>query len=171
MSRPKTALNPIRADRVKAMIDRENISQSEFADRVHLTQQAISRIVNLKTALTEETARDMIKAFPRYRLEWLLGLDDYMSESDLFDDYMSRIDKEHDTNVYIVRQLAALHGVDVTLYSAGMLHANGKVEDDYTVSRDGRQTTITYSDLTDLIADLAALTKSRLTRIIDRANQ
>lgn len=171
MSRPKTPINPKRAERVKTMIDRENISQSEFADRVHLTQQAISRIINMKTALIEATARDMIEAFPGYRLEWLLGLDDYMTESDLFDAYIARIDKEHDTNVYIVRQLAALHGVDVTLYTAGMLHANGKVEDDYIVRRDGRQTTITYSDLTDLIADLAALTESRLTRIIDRANQ
>jgi len=87
MSRPKTDINPLRAERVKTMISREGISQSDFAARVPLTQQAISRIVNLKTALTEETAAAIIRAYPRYRIEWLLGYDGVMTHEDEWDNY------------------------------------------------------------------------------------
>jgi len=171
MSRPKTDINPIRANRVKTIIDREDMSQSDFAARVPLTQQAISRIVNMKTALTEETAAAIIRAYPRYRLEWLLGYDDYMSESDQFDDFVSRINEEHDNNVFAVRHLAKLRHIDLDLYASGHLHANGVVEDDYIARIGDRQVSLTYSDLTDLIDDLAALTESRLKRIAAKANQ
>lgn len=169
MSKPKTDLNPVRALRVKTIIEREGINQTEFAARVHLTQQAVSRIVNMKTALVEGTARDMVKAFPRYRLEWLLGLDDYMSESDQFDAFVSRLNEDHDNNAVVVRHLAKLRNIDVTLYRSGFIHANGVVEDDYIVRIGDKESIVTYSDLTDLIADLAALTESRLSRIISKA--
>lgn len=91
MSRPKTDINPLRAERVKTMISREGISQSDFAARVPLTQQAISRIVNLKTALTEETAAAIIRAYPIYRIEWLLGFDNYMTINDLKSDYIKNL--------------------------------------------------------------------------------
>lgn len=79
MSRKKTEINPIRAERVKKLIEREGISQIDFANRIFQTQQNVSRIINLKTALTEETARLIIEAFPEYRIEWLLGYDDSMT--------------------------------------------------------------------------------------------
>lgn len=79
MSRKKTEINPIRAERVKKLIEREKISQVDFASRIFQTQQNVSRILNLKTALTEETARDIVTAFPEYRIEWLLGYDDSMT--------------------------------------------------------------------------------------------
>ena len=76
MSRKKTEINPIRAERVKLLISREHITQTEFAERIDMTQQNISRIVQLKQPLTEETARRIIGRFPDYRIEWLLGYDD-----------------------------------------------------------------------------------------------
>ena len=84
MGRKKTEINPIRAERVKKLIEREKrinpkFSQTELAGRINMTQQNISRIINQKTALTEETARDIVKAFPKYRIEWLLGYDDDMT--------------------------------------------------------------------------------------------
>ena len=82
MSRQKTEINPVRAERVKILIDRENIKQTEFAKRIFQTQQNVSRIVQKKQPLTEETARQIVKAFPEYRIEWLLGDDDHMTATD-----------------------------------------------------------------------------------------
>ena len=169
MSKPKTDLNPVRALRVKTIIEREGINQTEFAARVHLTQQAVSRIVNMKTALVEGTARDIVKAFPDYSLLWLLGLSDDMTEADEFYSHYARINKIHDDNVYTVRHLAKLHGVEVVPYRTGFIHSNGVVEDDFIVRIGDKESIVTYSDLTDLIADLAALTESRLSRIIAKA--
>lgn len=104
MSRPKTEINPIRAERLNTLIKRLKITQQELADRSFHSQQNISRIINLKCALTEETARAIIKAADRivderqaaqagitieeygnystFRIEWLLGYDDAMTVDD-----------------------------------------------------------------------------------------
>ena len=79
MSRTKTEINPKRAENVKKLIEAEKITQTELADRIHMTQQNISRIVQMKQPLTEETARLIIEAFPDYRIEWFLGYDDIMT--------------------------------------------------------------------------------------------
>lgn len=92
MSRKKTEINPIRAERVKKLIEREGISQIDFANRIFQTQQNVSRIINLKTALTEETARDIVTAFPEYRIEWLLGYDDSMTDYEWADNIQNMKD-------------------------------------------------------------------------------
>ena len=92
MSRKKTEINPIRAERVKKLIEREGISQIDFANRIFQTQQNVSRIINLKTALTEETAQDIVSAFPEYRIEWLLGYDDAMTYYDWADNIQNMKD-------------------------------------------------------------------------------
>ena len=97
MSRKKTEINPIRAERVKTLIDREGISQKDLADRIFQTQQNVSRILNLKTALTEETAHDIISAFPEYRIEWLLGFDDAMTDIEWADNVQEMKDRVADS--------------------------------------------------------------------------
>ena len=92
MSRKKTEINPIRAERVKKLIEREKISQVDFASRIFQTQQNVSRILNLKTALTEETACDIVTAFPEYRIEWLLGYDDSMTDYEWADNVQNMKD-------------------------------------------------------------------------------
>ena len=92
MSRKKTEINPIRAERVKQLIEREGISQIDFANRIFQTQQNVSRIINLKTALTEDTARDIVTAFPEYRIEWLLGYDDSMTDYEWADNIQNMKD-------------------------------------------------------------------------------
>lgn len=82
MSRKKTEINPIRAERVKTLIEREGIKQTAFAEKIHMTQQNVSRIINRKNALTEETARQIVEKFPDYRIEWLMGYDDQMTHDD-----------------------------------------------------------------------------------------
>lgn len=170
MSKTKTEINPIRAERLKVLIDREKLTQQEFAGKLFQSQQNISRIINLKTPLTESTAQDIIKLFPEYRLSWLLGIDDYMTESDAFDGLVKKLDHEHDDNIVTARHLAKLRHIDFQLYSSGMVQdENGRFLDCFLVRKDGKQAYITYDDLTDLICDLAALTESRLTRLIEKS--
>lgn len=97
MSRKKTEINPKRADNVKKLIENEKkirgkFTQTEFAEAIHQTQQNVSRILNLQTALTEETARDIVTAFPGYRIEWLLGYDDAMTDIEWADNVQNMKD-------------------------------------------------------------------------------
>lgn len=92
MSKKRTEINPLHAERIKALLKREHITQADLARAVFQTQQNICRIANGKSALTEETARMIVKAFPEYRLPWLLGLDDYPTELDLRASYILKAD-------------------------------------------------------------------------------
>lgn len=85
MSRKKTEINPKRAKNVKELIKLEGITQKELADRIGHTPQNVSNIVKMKIALTEETARDIIRAFPKYRLEWLMGYDEHKTNEEWID--------------------------------------------------------------------------------------
>ena len=113
MSRKKTEINPIRAKRLKALIDEEGLSQTDFADIIHMTQQNVSRIINLKTALTEATASEISSSFPKYSVEWLLGLSDHKNEAEAFRDNIDKMNQEGDllNNAFI--SLAALSGYRV----------------------------------------------------------
>lgn len=68
--------NQVRAKRLKEIMIREQLNQGEFAKRVGYTQQYISQIQKGKKQLSEAIARTVVRAFPDYRLEWLLGYDD-----------------------------------------------------------------------------------------------
>lgn len=117
MSRKKTEINPIRAERVKKLIEREKISQVDFASRIFQTQQNVSRILNLKTALTEETARDIVTAFPEYNVSWLLGDSDFMLKEDLRTDYIQRSHATDNACLQILdsalREVCAREGIEI----------------------------------------------------------
>ena len=77
MSRSKTEPQIIRADRLKEIIKNERLTQSSLANKIGVTQQSISRIMQGKQALTEGMAKRIVSVFPAYDVEWLLG---YKSE-------------------------------------------------------------------------------------------
>lgn len=88
MGRKKAEIIQKRAERLKILIGREkkirhgDFSQIKFAESINMTQENVSRIIQMHHALTEETARHIIEQYPDYRIEWLLGYDDYMTTAD-----------------------------------------------------------------------------------------
>lgn len=82
MSKKATPINPKRAERVKFIRKQEGLTQAEFARLTNQVQQNINRIEKMHQGLTDENAQEIIKAFPNYRIQWLLGYDDYMTTTD-----------------------------------------------------------------------------------------
>lgn len=163
MGKRRTEINPIRAERVKQIIEREGMTQQDFAKAVHHAQQNISKIINLKNALTEGTAQDIVNVFPKYNLEWLLGYSDVMLKDDLLDSICQANAKRYNDGIAAVRTLARLCDIDVSLY----YQETG--EDDLFIVRTKEKTVLVpYPVLNDLREDLAALTSSRLNRIVDK---
>lgn len=83
MARPKVEINPIRGLRLKQICEEQKITQKQLSNIIHITQQSISSMVNGTATVTVETADLVTRAFPEYRKEWLLGLDDYKTEADV----------------------------------------------------------------------------------------
>lgn len=116
MSKRATEINPIRAERVKTIIDREKINQQKLAELIFQTQQNVSRIIQKRQPLTEETARAIIRAFPAYRLQWLLGFDDVMLQDDYKRAYIDRLDAVNNAVMTLidasVREISAREGIN-----------------------------------------------------------
>lgn len=175
MSKKKTEINPIRAERVKILLDREkskdkNFTQAKFARKIYQTQQNVSRIINLKTALTEETARDIVKAFPEYRIEWLLGYDDSMTTAEQFSNAIQTANEEWSLLHKGFLSFAQLSGFQIDV---APIAGNETLEKTFQnmkehckISRDGKSVTFSVSELNDFENELCDYVEFRLSHII-----
>lgn len=167
MSRKKTEINPKRADNIKKLMKWENISQTEFAEITHQTQQNVSRIINLKTPLTEENAREIIKYFPEYRIEWLLGYDDYPTNKDLFLSMVNQTNEEGKLLDQGFFSYLKLYDYTVT---EGEVDPSGDSLVDFihnehrgvTISRNGKKVTLRLHDLIDFQNEIGEYIELRL---------
>ena len=166
MSRKKTEINPIRAERVKKIIETEGISQIDFAKRIFQTQQNVSRILNLKSALTEETAQTIVSAFPKYRIEWLLGYDDAMTTGEQFSNAIQTANEEADLLHRGFFSFAKLSGFNIDVAPIG---GNGSLEETFqnmkehcTITRDGKSVTFSLSELNAFENELCDYIEFRL---------
>ena len=163
MSRKKTEINPIRAERVKELIKRENITQIQLADRIYQSQQNISRIVQNRQPLTEETARLIVQAFPEYRIEWLLGYDEIMMKKDVIPTKYEKLRTEKDTLEKAVLSLIRLSDFDIKLKSlenAEDLH--NFLKKYCTITRDGKSITFSVEELNSFENEICDYIEFRL---------
>ena len=72
-----------RVDNVKTILKRENLTQKKFAEKIKMSPENLNRIIRLRHPLTEATAETIHVYFPTYRIEWILGYDDFMTEEEL----------------------------------------------------------------------------------------
>jgi len=166
MSRKKTEINPIRAERVKKIIETEGISQIDFAKRIFQTQQNVSRIINLKTALTEETAQTIVSAFPKYRIEWLLGYDDAMTTAEQFSNAIQTMNEEGELLHRGFMSFAKLSGFNIDV---APIAGNDTLEETFhnmkehcTIARDGKSVTFSLSELNAFENELCDYVEFRL---------
>ena len=148
MSRKKTEINPIRADRLKTLIDASGITQKQLADRIYQSQQNISRIIQKRQPLTEETARLIISAFPDFRIEWLLGYDDIMKKQDLIPTKYEKMRIEKDTLERSLFELIRLSDFSINLRSIeNLVDLHDFLKKYCTITRDGKTITFSVEDL------------------------
>ena len=109
MARPHTEIKEIRCNRLKQILEETKTTQKQLHEAINVSQQGISQMVNCKANVTSTTATAVIKLFPQYRLEWLMGFDDYKTNADV---YVSRINSLDHTDK-VVCALAELAGYNV----------------------------------------------------------
>lgn len=176
MSRPKTEINPQRALNLKTLIEREiksrkerkeKYSQTAFAKDIGHSQQNISEIINLKHGLTEETAHDIIRVFPDYRIEWLLGYDDYMTESDKLASLIKNMKEETnlmEKGLYCFLKLYGFSVAEADYKKIGdpVIDKIREVHSGITISRDGKKTTLSLTELRDFQNEIGEYIELRL---------
>lgn len=82
MAKARVEINPKSAERLKHFCESKNINQSELARIIDVTPKTISAIATQKTAMSANIAYLIKAKFNDIRVEWLMGQDEYMTESD-----------------------------------------------------------------------------------------
>lgn len=99
MSRKREIINPIRGERLRIIIKEVEGTKKgrnmRFAEKFNYTPEHISQILRGNKNLPEHFAREIVAAYPLYRIEWLLGVDDYKTLDELkkhYNDTFTSID-------------------------------------------------------------------------------
>ena len=75
MSRKKTEINPLRAERVKKIIELEKISQKDFADRTFFRHSKTSPGSSNNTSVSQKKRlRILLRLFPNIGLNGFLDM-------------------------------------------------------------------------------------------------
>lgn len=169
-----------RRERLIALMERERVNKTEMSKQIEqrtgriIAPQCIGRLVkdgDKFDNLTDTRAKDIIEAYPEYRLTWLLGYDDYMTETDAyFASLTKKHDEERDSLLYGLIAFANADGYKCSKVGNSIIIEN----------RHGERTDLSGEDLDNLIDDLAGaiggivsrriIRKLSEVRIVDKSN-
>lgn len=99
MGRKKTEIIPIRADRMRIIMEDKKLTQFEFGHRCGVSQQTISKIFGYKIPVTSALIDGVHCAFPEYSTEWIKGETDYKNADEIFQHIKSKINKSVKANI------------------------------------------------------------------------
>lgn len=68
-----------RVSAIKTILKREKLKQKDLADLLDIEPQNLSRCM-ITGKISEKMCRKIADIFPEYRIEWLLGDDDFMTD-------------------------------------------------------------------------------------------
>ena len=155
MSRKGEEFNPVCGIRVKQIIAREGLTNRAFAGLVHLSEKTVSGMVNLRQKVTEVTAKEIVKAFPEYQVEWILGYTEYMTKQEAANAYLIRLSDD----------AAALDTAIINLLKLNGWTMQAMSDKDGYVLENREENKVFELDMLEMIAlrnDLQGYTKYRL---------
>lgn len=165
-------INPIRGLRVKQLCEEQGINQTELSQRIYISQQKISEMINGKANVTETTARAIIKAFPQYRFEWLMGYDDFKTLIELNLANYQRVKHEGELLDIAFFYFAKLNGYTVEHPNFSSAHsveeAIGFVQHGYKIKKEGQSRQLSLDELRDLENDICDYIGYRLDRYMEK---
>ena len=180
MSRPKTEINPIPGQRLKQIIDEQEISQSDLSRKIHLSQQSISRMVKGLASVTDQTADLITDLFPQYRKSWLMGYDDLKTGSASLAAVFQDSQRENDLLMKGLISFATLNQISISFTSPAFQEDQQSdsvenvlqwLKDGYTISREGRSAQLSLDEMNALQNEICDFVEFKLQRIIDRQNR
>lgn len=173
MSRPRVEINVKRCKRLKQVIDETGIKQNQLAADTGISQQSISAMVQEKANVTDTTVEIIVKRFPQYSAEWLLGYSDYKNNSERFAAVVSQTQDECDlllTGLYAFSKLADYKiesnlSTSEKVYVEDMLKA---IRDTYTITHDGASIQLSIDEMNNFENEVLDLVELQLKHLFNR---
>ena len=106
-----------RAENIKTILKCEGMTQKKLAEMIYMSPENLNRIIKLRHPLTEATAETICLYFPKFRKEWLLGYDCYMTKEDFIKGYVKRSDATNNACLQVLdsalREVCAREGIEI----------------------------------------------------------
>jgi len=184
MGRKSVEIKPEWAENLNTILDEQGINQLQLSKLIHISQQTISKIMNGKASLTEDNARLIIKHFPQYRLEWLMGYDQHKTLTELYISIVSEAQHEGDTLMLGFQAFAHLNGFEIESDFPAHLEisknedATLEIDDvafeklirpKYKITRDGKAAFISAEEMNVLQNEICEYVEFKLERVLRRA--
>lgn len=177
MGNKKKEVNVESGKRLKKLIATYSIPQKVFAEMIGYTEQHLSLIVTGKRSLTIEAAK-RIAQMMNVRVEWLMGLDDYMTQHDV--DVSPQLDgmNRRKDICGAMELLARVVGYEISKLSndgekAFQILANSdgcyieEVGAEYCISKKGNKSVkLKYDEFLQLSKEIADFTEFKLNKVL-----
>ncbi len=164
MGRPKVEIKGIRGKRLKQICEEQNITQQTLSSKVYISQQAISNMVTGQANVTEVTARKVIEYISKelhfdYRFEWLMGYDDYKTESD-------KQSAEFKKQYFHWKNINSLHRAGINSFA---LSCGFEVEEsesgEWILKKDSQRVQLTMEQAINLESEISNFIEYRLNKL------
>lgn len=174
MARPKGKINPERGLRLKQICNELDITQAELAKKTHISEQAISGMINGKMNVTETTAKVIHESYPEYSFEWIMDYSKYKSD---WDEAVDKITIANEESAMIQHGIILCAKCDgYTIVSPISKIADSftvetgiaAIKEGYTIAKDGKSVNISVEDMNSLMNDINDYITYRLDRYIQK---
>ena len=168
-----------RVSAIKTLLDSEGLTQEELAGMIYVKSKKTKELVpmepqNLSRCLTsgnvsEKMCRRIAELFPGYRIEYILGYDDYPTTADLLASVLDTAKQENDIMTSALFSLAKLSGfsIEPTERSDNSVESYLKaIKKAVTFSRDGKSVSFSLEDLNDFENEICDYIEMRLKRMM-----
>lgn len=163
MARKRVDINPAWGENLRKICKDQGITQVELGKKIGLTQQTISKIAQGHASLTTQTANAIVKLFPQYRFQWLMGYDRYATEGEYIANRIMDRAFEEMNEIDAVMPLFDLYGYEEVSRKRGKDRSQVLI----TVRKAETSYVVEHNDLADAFHDIAWYASARLQRLFD----
>lgn len=168
MSKPRQEINPVSGERLKQFCKKYGITQLKLSAVIDVTPNTLSKICTGKAPLTYRVANEIVKHYPQVRREWLMGIDDFETETKKSLAEFSCWKNEWERRLDAVQILAYLAGYEINLFEQNegpyqIEKAIENIKEGYKIIKDGKVlATCTLERFNLLALDCQELVEQRI---------
>ena len=181
--RKKKQVNIVAAHRVGIILDElkksSGVTQETFGKQIFASQQSVYKLKNGEIDVSLDYAKRISEAYPQYRWQWILGIDDFKSPLDeakhqrmqaMWESRFGQETHEREQRLILFKTLADMRGWDTTLANElpsvsapsgkefDVTESHGLKFDNYaTATRDGSTVTLDRVQFDKLITRMLGI--------------
>lgn len=179
MAKIDPEINKKRGNHVKQLLEDNNKTQVWLAEQLYLQPEHLNMMLNGKRNLGEDKIQAIAKLFPDVKLDWLLGISDYKTDSEHFVNALSQCKREGDLLMVGLQAFAQLSGYKIAFTSPPISDSRRKapveawikmVQDGYTISSKEGSAVISLEDMNRLQNEICDFVEFKLKRICKKGD-